>query len=689
MVRIDCSKPESRETDREWLESDGQGGYASSSLDNCHTRRYHGLMVVNLTAPEGRYVLFSKLEDSLCVDGAEYFFSSHRYPGFSFPPAPPLLKEFLLEICPRFTYRTGEIGMRKSLMLLRGGGTLLIRYDLTQAPARGVLRLKPFLAFRNYHAIAHQNTALRGRTEMIENGFMIEPYAGMPPLFFRTSTASRFIPSPLWYNHFEYTEERARGFDWQEDLFLPGMVETEIVAGSPLILAVSTSHPGNGLLTSGETGLSPHRRQSADAGGATGKTVTAESPFARWDAEAARRQSEEAQDKEIASGFDDEDRDALLALLRAGKQFLVTTPSGRPSVIAGYHWFGSWGRDTLIALSGLTFCTGRITEGIDILTEIGSHEQAGLLPNFFSADGTPEAYNTVDSSLLYFWAVQELLRMTGDADLIRNRFWPVMKRIITCFMAGTRSGIRMDTRGLLHAGEKGTALTWMDATVGGLPVTPRRGYAVEINALWYNALCFTRRLAKEFDDLDWSLDETISLLRQSFRETFWIPEDGYLGDVFNEGIIDRAVRPNQIFAVSLPFSPLDPREQVGVVQTVRDQLLTPCGLRTLSPSDPAYRGLYRGDAEARDSSYHQGTVWPWLLGPFGDASLRVAEDPEREKDSLRRHIRIFLQTHLSEAGIGSVSEVFDGDRPHRPGGCIAQAWSVAELLRLYLLLRKG
>jgi glycogen debranching enzyme len=510
----------------------------------------------------------------------------------------------------------------------------------------------------------------------------------MPPLFVHTSTASRFIPSPLWYNRFEYAEERERGFDWQEDLFLPGIVETEIAAGESFILMVSVGRSGKEPLLHGEIDSSLHRRQTTDGGRATGKTVTGENPFALWEAEVVRRQRETAEDEKIAGGFDDEDREVLLALLRAGKQFLITTPSGRLSVIAGYHWFGSWGRDTLIALPGLTFCTGRITEGIAILNEIGSHEREGLLPNFFSADGAPEAYNTVDSSLLYFWAVQEFLRITGDTDLIRSRFWPVMKRIITRFLDGTRFGIGMDVRGLLHAGEEGTALTWMDATVGGVPVTPRRGYAVEINALWYNALCFTRELAMEFDDPGWSFDDLISLLRQSFRESFWIPEDGYLGDVFNNDILDRAVRPNQIFAVSLPFSPLTPPEQVGVVRTVRDQLLTPCGIRTLSPADPVYRGRYRGNVEERDSSYHQGTVWPWLLGPFGEAALRVAEDREQEKESLRRQVRIFLQNHLREAGIGSVSEIFDGDPPHRPGGCIAQAWSVAELIRLYLLLRK-
>ncbi|MCX5821089.1 MAG: hypothetical protein NT047_14460 [Deltaproteobacteria bacterium] len=324
-------------------------------------------------------------------------------------------------------------------------------------------------------------------------------------------------------------------------------------------------------------------------------------------------------------------------------------------------------------------------------------------------DGSPELSTPVDCSLWFFRAVQELWTrcrivqepgtrcgiMSPDKALIRDRFWPVMKRIIRSFMDGTRFGIGMDARGLLHAGDGLTALTWMDATVGEIPVTPRHGCPVEINALWYNALCFTRDLAAGFGEPAFPGGDLIPLLRRSFREAFWnrghdaasCPQ-GCLGDVFRDGVLDTAVRPNQIFAVSLPFSPLDPAEQAAVVRAVREQLLTPCGLRTLSPADPAYRGRYRGNPAERDGAYHQGTVWPWLLGAFGEAALRVAVDPEREKENLRQYLRTFLRQHLSEAGIGNVSEVFDGDAPHRPGGCIAQAWSVAELIRLYTLLEK-
>ncbi|MHB8907743.1 MAG: amylo-alpha-1,6-glucosidase [Syntrophales bacterium] len=657
MIRIDVEQAASPEIDREWLDTDGRGGYAASTLTGCHTRRYHGLMVANLRAPEGRHCLLSTLEDSLSAGNEEYFFTSHRYPGVLFPPGGSLLKEFILDSCPRFTYRAGDYHMQKSVLLLRGGGTLLVRYDLDGSPANGLLRLKPFLAYRGYHDLAHENTHLRSRTEAIENGFTITPYEGMPTLTVQTSAPSRFIPSPLWYNRFEYLEEKERGFDWQEDLFLPGVIEVPFARGGTVILLVSCGSPG-------------------------------EDPRALWSVETERRGRREDEEDGLAGGCTGEDRELLAALLRAGRQFLITTPSGRPAVIAGYPWFGSWGRDTLIALPGLAFCSGRIEEGVDILAEIGRHERDGLLPNFFSADGRPEAYNTVDSSLLYVRAVQELLRVTGDPELLRSRFWPVMKRIIGRFMAGTRYGIGMDQRGLLHAGDGLTALTWMDATVRGVPITPRHGYPVEINALWYNALSFARDLSERFSDPEWSFDDLLARIRRSFRETFWVPEGNYLGDVFRDGVLDPAVRPNQLFAVSLPFSPLDPGEQAGVVRKVREELLTPCGLRTLSPADPAYRGLYRGNGDQRDAAYHQGTVWPWLLGPFGEAALRVADDPEEEKKRLRRALASFLRSHLVEAGIGSVSEVFDGDAPHRPGGCTAQAWSVAELIRLLLLLQE-
>ena len=709
MIRIDLRETDFPDDNREWLETDGRGGYASSTLANLHTRRYHGLLVANLQDPEGRHILLSKLEDSLLVDGKEHFFSSHRYPGLLFPPDQPVLDGFLLDFYPRFTSRAGKILVKKSILMPRGQETLLVRYDLDRCPRGGILRLKPLLAFRGYHKLAHENTFLGGRAEKIENGFRIEPYAGMPSLVIQTSRASGFTPSPCWYNRFQYTEERERGFDWEEDLFLPGIIEVPVERKCTVIISV---YVDNGDMV-------PHRVPTTSRHRVP---VNPNSSGAIWQTEAVRRGHDRTADEREALGFTGEDQEHLLALLRDARSFLITTPSGKPAIIAGYPWFGSWGRDTLISLPGLCFSTGRIAEGIEILTEIGRHERDGFLPNYFSADGIPEAYNTVDSSLWYFWAVQQLTTRCGaipsghaqhgmaptgdicDKSLIRDRFWPVMKKIIHSFMDGTCYGTGMDARALLHAGDGQNALTWMDATVGEIPVTPRHGYPVEINALWYNALCFARDLAAEFGEEPLFNTDIILLLRSSFK-IFWhqhhdaasssqntpgdstSPPQGCLGDVFRDGVLDTAVRPNQIFAVSLPFSPLDPAEQAAVVRIVREQLLTPCGLRTLSPNDPAYTGRYQGGPAERDGAYHQGTVWPWLLGAFGEAALRVAADPKQEKENLRQYLRTFLRSHLLEAGIGSVSEVFDGNAPHRPGGCIAQAWSVAELIRLYILLK--
>ena len=699
MIRIACKQNPLSETAFEWLETDGRGGYASTTLSGCHTRRYHGLLVANLAAPEGRHVLLSKLEDSLLAGGDEHFITSHRYPGLAFPPGGPPLEEFTLDLIPRFAYGMGEIRLEKRVLMVRDRDLLLVRYDLEGSPGGASLCLKPFLAFRGYHTLAHENDHLRTRTEPIENGFKTEPYQGMPPLFIRTSGPSSFTPSPAWYRNFEYTVEKERGFDWHEDLFVPGILNVPVANGGTVILAVSTvageAPPAalwdaeatrrqeelrgdealvgrffTNLTTNTPSCLSdPGQPEPADRMGQAIGPDTPDKPCSPEGApEGGHHFPVEAKDDAgPADGVTGGERGILLTLIRAGRQFLIATPSGRPAVIAGYPWFGSWGRDALIALPGLAFCSGRIGEGVDILIELGLHEREGLLPNFFSGDGRPEAYNTIDSSLLYFRAIQELLKVAMDTELIRNRFWPVMKRIIDCFMTGTRFGIGMGENGLLHAGNETMALTWMDATVGGAPVTPRHGCAVEINALWYNALCFATELAKSFGDPGGAFAGLIPLIRRSFRETFWVPERGCLGDVHRNGVLDTAIRPNQLFAVCLPYSPLDASQQSGVVRTVREHLLTPCGLRTLSPADQAYRGRYRGNGIERDGAYHQGTVWPWLLGPFGEAALRVAADREAEKSFLRKYLRDFLGGHLTEAGIGSVSEVFDGDPPTSRG----------------------
>ena len=642
----------------EWLETNGLGGYASSTVLNCHTRRYHGLLVANLKEPPGRHVLLSKFEDSLRAKGREYFFSCHQYPGLFFPGHDPLPASFSIGDCPRFSYRAEGMCVQKSVMLVRGRDHLMVRYDIEACPGPGVLRLRPFLAYRSYHSLSRQNPFLRVHTSVIRNGFMLRPYEGMPPLYIRTSVKSRFSSDPVWYCSFEYEAERQRGYEGHEDLFQPGILDVEVRKGSTVIVSVS---------------LQDFKKQ-------TGKI---------WTEEQDRRIRERAGDRSVADRFEHrEDRTNLDNLIAAGSQFLIRTPAGRPAVIAGYHWFNDWGRDTLISLPGLTFCIGRFAEGFDILASLAEHEKDGLLPNCFSDHSQEKSYNSVDATLWFYWAVQQALQHTGDFETVEARLWPVMKKMIRHFMSGTAMGVFMNDRGLLQAGHEGSNPTWMDATVAGRPVTPRWGCAVEINALWYNAVCLVDELARRFGERALFFPELLPRIRQAFQETFWIEEEGRLGDVYRNGRLDVAIRPNQVLAVSLPHSPLDPERWPSVVACVRRHLLTPCGLRTLSPEDPHYAGRYGGDSAARDGAYHQGTVWPWLLAHFGEALLKAAADRGEAKRFLLDLLRSFLQRHWKEAGIGCVSEIFDGNLPHRPSGCVSQAWSAAELIRLCTILNE-
>lgn len=663
---------------REWLDVNGRGGYASSTLLNCHTRKYHGLLVARLASPPGRYVLLSKFEDTFSCGSRQYPLTCHQYPHSFFPEDYGFLKKFQHDVYPLFTYEGEGVRIRKSLMMAADEDCLLVRYDLDECPVPGVMRLRPFLAFRDYHRLAGENPFLRVKTSIVKNGFSIRPYAGMPPLVVQTNIKPYWQGEPLWYHAFEYAEERARGYVHHEDLFSPGILEVPMRKGKTVIVSASLA-PFYGRLKKKWDDEEGRRRKIAAQDGVIARTLRLAMTGLN-----VRDQGEEGTEISPEEG---EEQGLIQSLLRAGRQFLVRTPAGRPAVIAGYPWFGEWGRDTLISLPGIAFSSGRIGEGMEILTRLAKFERQGLLPNVFSEEDKQHAYNTVDAPLWYFWAVQQLLKFTGASEAaVEKNIWPALKNILRHFLHGTIFNIYMDDNGLLHAGAEGRALTWMDACIDNGPVTPRYGYPVEINALWYNAVCFAADLAARFGEGEFHFEELIPRIRQSFQKTFWIEEGGYLGDVYNQGRLDRSLRPNQIFAVSLPHSPLYIEQGRRVVDKVRDELLTPMGLRTLSPRDPQYRGRYEGPPAERDGAYHQGTVWPWLLGHYGEACLNVAADRAETKASLRLYLRSFLRRHFGEAGIGCISEVFDGDPPHRPGGCISQAWSVAELIRLYTLL---
>ncbi|HOU76759.1 MAG TPA: amylo-alpha-1,6-glucosidase [Syntrophales bacterium] len=733
----------------EWLEVNGRGGYASSTLLNCHTRKYHGLLVSHLAAPPGRYVLLSKFEDTVAWGARREALSCHRYPGDFFPADYSFLRQFRQDLFPTFLYEGGGVRVRKSLLLIAGTDSLLVRYDPEMCPATGVLRLRPFLAFRDYHSLSRENPFLRGETTAVKNGFAIRPYAGMPTLVIQTNLRPRWQAEPFWYRNFEYAEEGARGYEHHEDLFTPGILEVPLRKGKTVFVLASFS-PFYGRLgkkwddevrrrrreareddlRAGEllrSGPMPDRGGDAAggestreielllispdpegsgavpappaAGGLTASAVRgplAALPVSPGACRSGDPEREVREDEGGAAGpaagvaeTAAADRRLLTLLLQAGRRFLIRTPAGHPAIIAGYPWFGAWGRDTLISLPGLTFCSGRRGEGRELLVRIAGFERHGLLPNVFSERDGNHAYNTVDAPLWFFWAVQQLLRDDdgdGTEAVVEKSLWPVMKGILRQFIHGTIFNIYMDDNGLLHAGAADRALTWMDACCDGRPVTPRHGYPVEINALWYNAVCCAAELAARFGDREFYFDDLRDKIRRSFQETFWSDEDACLGDVYRDGHLDRSIRPNQLFAVSLPHSPLERAQGRLVVEKVRDELLTPVGLRTLSPRDPRYRGRYEGPPAERDSAYHQGTVWPWLLGAFGEAWLKTAADRDGVQSALRDYLRTFLARHFREGGMGCIAEVFDGDAPHRPGGCIAQAWSTAELIRLSTLV---
>jgi predicted glycogen debranching enzyme len=376
-------------------------------------------------------------------------------------------------------------------------------------------------------------------------------------------------------------------------------------------------------------------------------------------------------------------------LAAAADQYIVSRGDQR-TVIAGYHWFGDWGRDTMIALPGLTLPTGKYDVAQSILRTFAKHVDQGLLPNRFPDAGETPEYNTVDATLWFFEAARAYVNYAGDLEFVRNELYPVFADIIAWHVRGTRFGIKVSPSGLLSSGEPGVQLTWMDAKVGDWVVTPRRGKPVEIQALWYNALCIMEDFARQFGDDEGQKRycNMATVASWSFNRLFWNEKDGCLYDVVNGGTPDSSTRPNQIFAVSLPHSMLSMERARAVVHKVQEQLLTPVGLRTLAASDPQYRGRYTGGPTERDGAYHQGTVWPWLLGAFITAYVKVNGGDTEARRQAGEWLRP-LQEHLSHAGLGHISEIFEGDPPHRPCGCIAQAWSVAEVLRAYVEDVKG
>jgi len=644
---------------REWLVTNGIGGYASGTIAGSQTRRYHGLLVAALQPPVGRTQLVSAIDEIAHYAGADFSLATHRWAsGAVDPQGFLLLEDFHLKgATPVWTFALADALLEKRVWMGQGENTTYIQYTLVRGSSALEMELKALVNYRDFHSLTHAGD-WRMNIRPAENGVRVLAFDGATPFYLKSRAATCELRHE-WYRGCYLGEETERGLDDREDRLLAALFRAKLPIGSSVVFVASTE--ANALLD-GETARAARANYEVQL-------------FHDW----------QAKNETLA----EEAPPWLWQLILAADQFIVKRslplePDGR-SIIAGYHWFGDWGRDTMIALPGLTLATGRAGVSRQILLAFSRYVDGGMLPNNFpDAGGKPE-YNTVDAALWYFESIRQYFRATQDAVTLEKLF-PILASMVDLHITGTRYNIHVDAGdGLLYAGGPGVQLTWMDAKIGDWVVTPRTGKPVEINALWINALetmaGFARSLAKPGD----AYEKLAAKAKQSFQK-FWNADRNCCFDVIDSPGVgnDALLRPNQIFAVSLAVSPLTPEQQKAVVDVCARRLLTSHGLRSLAPGEVGYTGHYGGSPSDRDAAYHQGTVWGWLLGPFALAHDRVYRDREAAIGFLEP-----LGRQIYASGLGTLSEIFDGDAPFRPRGSIAQAWTVAEVLRAWKELADG
>lgn len=649
----------------EWLEVDGRGGYASGTATGVRTRRYHALLLVATTPPTGRVVLVNGFDAWVDVEGDRIPLTTQTYLGGArHPDGTSALHSFTPDPWPSWRYRLpGGDELLHELLVRQGRPELILRWSLSSD--RGGVRLfvRPFLSGRDMHALHHENEAFRFHASVEEEGTPAEvrvvwrPYPVHPAIISRCN--GTYDHDPLWYRGFFYQEERARGMEHAEDLGSPGVFEWDLSAEAIWTLAA-------------DIGATP---EAADETAGMSRPSSIGKPL-----------GEAVHD---ALGEERARRAAFPTRLHRAADAYIVRRGQSATVIAGYPWFADWGRDTFIALRGLCLAAGRLSEARSILLGWSREISDGMLPNRFVEEGDEPEFNSVDAALWFVAAAAEYLRreeLEGHrGEGVRRELEGAVEAILEGHESGTRHGIRVDSDGLLAAGEPGVQLTWMDAKVGDWVVTPRIGKPVEVQALWIHALGIGSRIAP----MRWA--KLAARARESFAERFWNASTGCLMDVVDvdhvPGTADPSIRPNQIFAVGgLPTVLLDAERSRSVVERVESSLWTPLGLRSLAPDDPSYRPRYEGDAVQRDGAYHEGTVWPWLLGPFVEAWVHVRGGGSDARAEARARFLAPLLEHLDEAGLGHVSEIADAEPPHTPRGCPFQAWSVGEALRLAAVL---
>jgi len=631
---------------REWIVANGIGGFASSTIIGANSRRYHGLLTASLHPPVKRHLILSKLDESFEIYGKKYDIFANQTPGY-ICTGYHHLQRFMMDPFPTYIYSLHDVTIEKKIFMIHGKNAVVVLYKLSNGNDKAVFRMTPVVNFRDYHGDASKNY-MRFSKKAEKSSVEIKPYDMTMKIKIKASEGSFNGIEDGWFTNMEYAAENDRGLKAVEDHYIPGYFEVKLKPLETKIITVVASLDEIDNINGLE--LLDHEQDRIK-----GLIDTA--------------------------GYSSDFVNKLVVSADSFITYRKSTDS--KTILAGYHWFTDWGRDTMIALPGLTLVTKRFEDAKDILYTFSKYVKNGLIPNMFPDEGQEPIYNTVDAPLWYFEAVYKYLQYTNDYEFVKEKLYPSLKEIIERFVSGTSFSIKMDSDGLITAGERGVQLTWMDAKVGDWVVTPRQGKAVEINALWYNALKVMEHLADKYDLKTNLYTEASKIVKDSFAKVFWNEEKKCLYDVIENESKDGKIRPNQIFAVSLSFPVFEGERAKKVVKTVWKHLYTAYGLRSLSPEEPEYKGVYIGDMFNRDSAYHQGTVWSWLIGHFVKA-YRRSEDYSEKSRIVAKQILEPFRDHLCDACVGSVSEIFDGNEPLIPRGAVSQAWGVAEVLRSYV-----
>ncbi len=638
---------------KEWLVTNGIGGFASSTVPCINTRRYHGILVASQRPPTERVALVSRLEESVTIDGRQYSLSTcvHKdsiknIDGFGH------LERFERTPLPVWYYQIRDVLIIKSLSMVHGQNTTVVTYKLLANGNDVSLTITPHYLFRDFHGNQKQTEISNNSLKAAERQLTLKPFANAPELYMRWDRGT-FKEKLQWHKDVFLSVEDERGLPPLDDDFSCGSLEIPSFTGS---VSIAFSD----------------------------QPITSFNPI-------DLRKREEQRLEAITNSIESEDQ-VLKELLLAADQFIVERKStGGKTILAGYPWFSDWGRDTLIALPGLTLVTNRFDDAKSILKTFALSVKHGLIPNCFADVGNEASYNSVDASLWFFIAIYKFLEYTDDYSFVKEELLPAMTQIIEAFQKGTINEIKMDPQdGLVSAGNEDMQLTWMDVKIDGKAITPRNGKAVEINALWYNALKIYSLIQEKFGNNDSELKKLAIKVKASFKKAFWNEKKHCLYDYIKpDGTPEDSFRPNQIYAVYLPFELLDSDEEKQITDAVFAKLYTSYGLRSLAPDDPDYEPYYQGNRVARDTCYHQGTVWSFLIGPFISSYLKVNNNSVEAQLRASIMIEPFIDHMHNEECLGSISEVFDGNMPHKPAGCCAQAWSVAEVLRSYVEDIKG